>query len=195
MYNWKKVKSEYISTDIGYRELAKKHGISFSNLSQRATKEKWVGAKKEYREKTVTKTLSKISNRESTKLASLRSASDKMARVIDKMLDDVDQFSRHIVQTKDGDLWDAEERIFAKLDSKAIKDISASIKELAIVQRNLYGLITVQEQATIDIARERLEIDKQKANVDQGDDTESGVVMLAPVLEEPDSSDEDGGDA
>ena len=39
--DWNEIKAEYISTKIGYRELAKKNGLSFSRLQRRATGEKW----------------------------------------------------------------------------------------------------------------------------------------------------------
>ena len=39
--DWTKVKLDYISTTIGYRDLAKKHGCSFSTLQRKAKAENW----------------------------------------------------------------------------------------------------------------------------------------------------------
>lgn len=42
MTNWKRIKNEYINGGIGQRELAKKHGISYSSIAKRSIDEKWV---------------------------------------------------------------------------------------------------------------------------------------------------------
>ena len=41
MIDWLTIKSEYINSRISTRELAKKHGVSYSTLSSRAASEGW----------------------------------------------------------------------------------------------------------------------------------------------------------
>lgn len=61
--NWLKIKNEYITTDIGQRPLAKKHGVPFNTLRDRANREKWHDAKTEYRNNVGTKTEQKLEQR------------------------------------------------------------------------------------------------------------------------------------
>ena len=69
-----------------------------------------------------------------------------------------------------------------KMDAKAMRDLSASLKDLTAVMRNLYDLPTAQEAAAMDIARARLELDVRKAEEAQevGD---GGIVELAGVVD------------
>lgn len=39
--NWKPIKAEYLRGNTSYRELAKKHGVSFSTLRKVAAREQW----------------------------------------------------------------------------------------------------------------------------------------------------------
>ncbi len=63
---------------------------------------------------------------------------------------------------------------------KMVRDIAAALKDLVAVTRNLYGLPTVQEQAALNIAAERLVLDKAK--VDGGDESETGVIEITATL-------------
>lgn len=45
--DWINIKNEYISTNISYRKLAEKHGVSRSNLEKRAKAEKWADLRKQ----------------------------------------------------------------------------------------------------------------------------------------------------
>ena len=41
MDKWEQIKTEYVTTDIGLRPLAKKHDVSFTTIAKRASREKW----------------------------------------------------------------------------------------------------------------------------------------------------------
>ena len=179
--DWKRIKTEYITTDTSYRKLAAKYDVPMSTLTRIAIKEKWVEARERYKNKVVTKTVEKMAAKEANKLAKLRTMTDSMVDVVEGIFNDPEQFHRHLVQTRDGQIWDVEERVFKKIDTKAIKDITAALKDLSTILRNVYDLPTVQEQAAMDNAASRLQLDRDKAAVGQADDSETGVVMLAPV--------------
>lgn len=58
-----------------------------------------------------------------------------------------------------------------------------------------YGLYTDREKMKLDrerfdLEKERLELEKQKQSLTDGDDSQSGVVMLAPVIEDDDEEEE-----
>jgi len=57
--DWKKIKTEYITTNTSYRKLAKQYDIPFNTLQCRAKKEKWVELRKQYQDNIVTKSVEK----------------------------------------------------------------------------------------------------------------------------------------
>ncbi len=188
------LKTEYATTDISYRKIAAKYGISYSTLSQMAAKENWTEARREYRNKVVSKTIAKAANMQASKLFSLMKSADKMSKVIEEVVKDSKQFNRHLVQTRTkgkeintttGELeftekWDVEERIYKKVDTKAIRDLTSSMKDLTAVIRNIYDIPTMAEKTAMDIAVERLKLEQAKSG-DDGDDEETGIVLLPEV--------------
>lgn len=179
--DWKRIKTEYITTDTSYRKLAAKYDVPMSTLTRIAIKEKWVEARERYKNKVVTKTVEKMANKEANKLAKIRTAADGMVEVVAELFSDPEQFHRHLVQVGSGKRFDTVERTYDKADTKAIKDVTAALRDLSAILRNVYDLPTVQEQAAMDNAASRLQLDRDKAAVGQTDDSETGVVMLAPV--------------
>lgn len=185
MPDWNAIKSEYITTGISYRKLAEKRGVSFRTLGDRAMREKWTEERNKYRDsvgkRTVQKVREKTASSAAKKLVKLQQAADSLADVIDGVFEDADQFHRHIIQTRDGDTWDADCRTMEKVDTKAIKDLTGALKDLAYVMRNIYDIPTVQEQTAMDMAAKRLQLDQQKADLGDADEDNTGVVELAPV--------------
>lgn len=49
--DWKKLEVEYVQTQIGYRDLAKKYNVPFNTLQCRARKEQWVDKRKRFQDK------------------------------------------------------------------------------------------------------------------------------------------------
>lgn len=188
MPDWNKIKAEYITTDISYRKLAEKWEVSFRTLADRAMKGKWAVARDKHRNAVVRKTVQKVADRTSeanaNKLMRLQQAADSMGDVIADIFSDTEQFKRHIVP--DGD-YSVTERVYKKIDTKAIKDLTGALKDLAAVMRNIYDIPTIQEQSAMEIAAERLKMEQAKSDV--ADEEETGVVELAPVLLEGDSDD------
>ena len=69
--NWKKIKTEYITTDTSYRKLAEKYGIHYKVISERGKAEGWVELRAQHRNKTITKALDIISDRQADQMAGL----------------------------------------------------------------------------------------------------------------------------
>lgn len=57
--DWKKIKTEYITTNTSYRKLAKKYDIPFNTIQCRAKKEKWVELRNQYQDNIVAKSVKK----------------------------------------------------------------------------------------------------------------------------------------
>lgn len=186
--DWKAIKTEYITTSISQRELAKKRGVSMSTLRRNAQKQGWYEAKKKYQSRVVQKAVQKIETKESNLLARELSVADKITGVLEKTFKDVNQFQRHIVQTKEKKsdsetVWEAKELVFNKIDMQALKQAADTLQVIEKVKRSILHILTETERVQLEMAREKLELEKQK----QGDGlnrTEYGVVELAPILPE-----------
>ena len=185
--DWNAIRAEYLTSSISYRDLADKWGVSFRTLADHARKEKWAEGRTGYRNTVTKKTVQKVAAATAAdnagKLVRLQQAADSMSAVIADIFTDTEQFKRHIVP--DGDSSVAE-RVYKKVDTKSIKDLTGALKDLACVMRNIYDLPTVAEQSAMELAAQRLELEKAKADVGRPDDEETGIVEITPVLEDKD---------
>jgi len=185
MPDWEAIKSEYITTSISYRKLAEKWGVSFRTLADRAKREGWPIERDNYRNSVVTRTVQIVSSRTSStnanRLLRLQEAADSMSKVIAEIFNDTKQFNRHIITQGLGEgATVVEERQYEKIDTKAIKDLTGAMKDLAYVLRNIYDIPTVQEKSAMDIAAERLQLDKAKADAEKTDDKEISIEFFTP---------------
>lgn len=194
--DWLAIKTEYITTDISQRKLARKYGLAVSTVARKSTDEGWVEQRERHKSNVLSKTTEKIANKEANKLARLAAATDKAIDVVVKAFDDPDQFNRYIVESMeeyaepetiigDDDLIHSvgmrkysHEKTFAKVDTKALKDLTTVLKDLTGLMRNLYGLPTQAEAEAQRIAAERLKLEQQKV-ASAADDTGRIEVVFA----------------
>lgn len=99
--DWIKIKNEYISTNISYRKLADKYGISKNQIANRATAENWQELRKKQQDKIETKlgqkTVDKISEKESDRIIRMNEAAD---RLLEKIEEATEQLNSHLVKNK-----------------------------------------------------------------------------------------------
>lgn len=180
--DWSAIKAEYIAGNDSYQALSDKYGISFRTLSQRGVAEGWVRQRKAYRERVVKNTVKKVGEKQAAenakKLLRLQKAADDMASVIEGVLKDEKQFHRHLVGAGEAEV------VYKKADTKAIRDITVSMRELASLIRNVYDIPTRAEQQAMDIAGKRLQLEERKAEKQEDEDNELRVTFLAPEAEE-----------
>lgn len=194
--DWLAIKTEYITTDISQRKLAKKYGLAVSTIARKSTDEGWVEQREQHKSNVLSKTTEKIANKEANKLARLAAATDKAIDVVVKAFDDPDQFNRYIVESMeeyaepetiidDDDVIHSvgmrkysHEKTFAKVDTKALKDLTTVLKDLTGLMRNLYGIPTQAEAESQRIAAERLKLEQQKV-ASAADDTGRIEVVFA----------------
>ena len=90
MGNWEKIKIEYITTDISYRKLAEKYGVSPSSVAKRMKNEKWTEKRKQTKRKSVAKAIAKVEERESDKMVRLLETSEEALEKVVEALKDVE---------------------------------------------------------------------------------------------------------
>jgi hypothetical protein len=167
--NWEKIKTEYISSTISYRDLAAKYKVSRGDVSERGSREGWVELRRQHRQNVVANACQKAADIEAKRLAKVGQLAYKALDVAMEAFEDEKQFNRYIV-TEGRGLGESEtvERQFTKVDTRALKDLTTVIKDLASVIRNVYGLPTQAEAESQRIAAERLKLERRK--VDEGGD-------------------------
>lgn len=173
--NWQRIKVAYVTGQMSYRDLARKHKLQPNAISRKGREEEWPRLRREYREKAAAKAIDKENVNEAERLSKLIRAEDAMEDVVVKLFSDAQQFYRHIVIDGQGH---SEERIFDKVDTRAIRDLTGALKDLTYVRRNLDGLPTQAEKEAQRIAAERLKMDQKKAEMDEGTDKNITVELL-----------------
>ncbi|MBS5652494.1 MAG: hypothetical protein KHW49_02830 [Eubacterium sp.] len=125
------VKIEYISNPkMSYRKLAEKYGVPLKKISELGKKEGWVQLRRQTGDKILKKTINRLSTEKADELAGIITTATKVIRKIDKTIDeDEKQFNRYIVNEN----FKAKEKIFKKMDTRAIRDIATTLKDLAAV--------------------------------------------------------------
>lgn len=183
--DWVAIKTEYITTRISYTKLSEKYGINASVIMTRAAKEKWVDAKKKNHNKTVEKAIRKASAKQVNVLAKELMLADKLSDVLNRALKDADQFNRYVV-TEGCGMGESEvsEKIFDKIDMKALRDAAATLKIIEDMKRSMNNILTEPEKQKMEIEREKLAMEKAKIVGLDDEDDNTGVVVLAEILEE-----------
>lgn len=189
--DWEAIKQEYISTNISQKELAEKHGVSVSTLGKKCSSEGWSKLRKKFRKKVEKKTIEKISRKKACELAKIGESANKIVCLINDSLNDTTTVRQGIVKEiprDDGSgQTDIEEIYLQKLDTKYLREMTAAMKDLMIILRDVYGQPNAVDKAAIKTARERVKIEKAKAAAGlPSDDENYGVIEIAPVLSEED---------
>ena len=88
MADWNKIKTEYLTSDTSYRKLAQKYGVNATTIAKKASKEDWVSQRQQQANRTLSKTLTAVSNRQVNRAARLQEVADKLLKKIEAAVDD-----------------------------------------------------------------------------------------------------------
>lgn len=111
--DWNKIKTEYITTDTSYRKLALKHGVHYNAIANRAKQEDWIQMRNQFCDRTVTKTVDAISNRQVDRTARLMDVSDLLLAKVKRLLEAGQELS---------------------IDTQGMKHISGVLKDIKEIQ-------------------------------------------------------------
>ena len=88
MADWNKIKTEYLTSDTSYRKLAQKYGVNATTIAKKASKEDWVSQRQQQADRTLSKTLTVVSNRQVNRAVRLQEVADKLVNKIEAAVDD-----------------------------------------------------------------------------------------------------------
>lgn len=166
--DWNLIKTEYITTNVSLRGLAKEHGINLSCVANACKKGEWVKEREQYRNDCHAKALQKTAEIDVNYLvAAIEGANGLLDAAVEKIRDH-DQFNRHIVyESPLPGTTEAREKIFQKADTKAMRDLAALIKDMTGLLREFFNVPTPAQQEAQRIAAERLELDKRRLELEE----------------------------
>lgn len=142
MADWQAIKTEYITTDTSYRKLAQKYGVSHVQIGNVGKQENWVELRRQHLDKTLAKTVEKISQQEANRAAKIHSVADKLLTKIEAMVDSG-----------------------RPVDSKAIRALTAAVKDLKEIQGIKSRLDEQEQEARIANLNRQVEQDAADAGV------------------------------
>lgn len=165
LVDWKKIKTEYITTDTSYRKLAQKYGVDQATVARRAKKEGWVGERQRYTSDTQAKIIKSIGTQQASRAARLQTVTDKLLGKVESFL---------------------EETGSTDLDTQSMKHISGVLKDIKEIQMIRSDADMREQEARIANLQRQAEKDEVK------NDGCHGVVLLPVVADMPVPPEDDG---
>lgn len=142
MADWQAIKTEYITTQTSYRKLAQKYGVSHVQIGNVGKQENWVELRRQHLDKTLAKTVEKISQQEANRAAKIHSVADKLLNQIEAMVESG-----------------------RPLDTKGIRALTAAVKDLKEIQCVRSDLDKQEQEARIANLRKQAEKDEDTTDV------------------------------
>ena len=195
MINWTRIETQYVSGEKTLRELAKEKRVSYSTLSKKASEGGWAAKREKYRAEVASEELARAQERGRARLRAILEADEKMMDAAVAAIADEEQFRRWIVSEGTGEgCSETSEKTFAKIDTKAMKDMVFVMRELTGMLRDAYSLQTPAQELGEKLARERIsQVKAQTAKLKQetGDERrETGGAVVLPVIDEVEREEE-----
>ena len=175
-YDWDKIRTEYITTDLSLKDISEKYGVQQRLVNTKSAEQGWVDQRKKYNAKVVEKAVNKVATKRANQLAKELAIADNISNVLKKALDDAEQFNRYIIDTTtrvDGtEIRTSEEKTFEKVDMRALKDAAAALRLVEEMKRSMAGILRVEEINRNRREEKRLKLEEEKLQL-QKEQTEA----------------------
>lgn len=182
--DWVAAENDYVTSRMSYADISKKYEVSVRLVNIYGSEHEWVSKRKEYCNKVSAKLADKTADKTVKKLLRLAKAADSIMSVIEKTLADDKQFNRYIVTEKDWEGESTSEQIFEKVDTKALRDVMAVLKDATAVIRNVNEIPTDEEKERRKLLRERFELDKKKQANESNNDNKFEISFAGGYVPE-----------
>lgn len=126
--DWKEIKAEYATGDISYRDLAKKHDVSFSTLSKVAKREGWSKLRKQACEKEDAKIASVVGKQNAKRAIKILQVADTLLDKIGSTIDSMDVIDAQSIKQLTSALKDLK-------DIKGIKSEADMLEQVARIKK------------------------------------------------------------
>lgn len=184
MADWNQIKTEYITTNTSYRKLSNKYGVSFQAICHRSKEEGWIEQRELFKNRTVSKTIEKISEQQVERFSRIDSLAEQILKKLEQAVSELDvQLAKHTEKTKvieygnqkradkptKETVHEEEKLIEYKtiIDRVGLKQVASALRDLKEVQMVRTELDNQEQQARID----KLHRDAQR------EDTQTNLVV------------------
>lgn len=165
--DWKTIRNEYITDESSsYRKLAKKYGVSLTAITRRSKEEDWIGQRKQLKDKTITKSIEKLSDKTADKLSRVADLTDKLLNKLEQAIEELDiQLYKHVEKTKEieynndlrpdkptKEIIHEEEKVIEVktiVDRSGLKAIASSLRDIKEIQMLKTELDKQEQEARI----------------------------------------------
>lgn len=176
--NWEKIATEYITGDIGQRDLAKKHGVPIRTLQDRCKAENWVARKKEHRGATVAKACELIAQEQAGQYAAL--VTQAATKLLEKAMIGIEQVDRPVTAHKEvleeGDLKTTTEWETLSHEPGAVNVVA--VRHLATALKDIAGVLGLETELDRQEKEARIAALRAKAAAQEGDSQDDGEIRL-----------------
>lgn len=116
--DWNALREEYITDEsCSYRKLASKYGVGLTALYNHAKKEDWCGQREQLKNKTIAKSLEKISDKKANQAAKYNDMVDTMTAKLTAAIESVDPKDTTAVRRLTASLCDLKELLGIKSEA------------------------------------------------------------------------------
>lgn len=180
--DWGKIESDYMANRLSYREIAEKYRVSLSSVARHGRKNGWPEKREQFADRVNTRARQKAeykkASRRAEALMRLDELAEKLLLELEVAMDDDDQLYRHVLYVSKGQ---QDEKVLEKLDTKAAKDMTETLRTLVEVLRDVKEMPGKLDAERLKLQKDRLKLDREKAALGQVSEGESGVVLLPKV--------------
>lgn len=191
--DWNSIRNEYITDESSsYRKLSKKYGVSLTAITRHSKEEDWQGQRQQLKNKTITKSIEKLSDKTADKLSRVADLTDKLLDKLEQAIEELDiQLCKDVVKTKEIEynhdlrpdkstketIHEEEKVIEVKsiVDRSGLKAIASSLRDIKEIQMLKTELDKQEQEARI----KKLQKEAQDNNQDDG--KPKGVILL-PIV-------------
>ena len=179
MVQWEKLKTDYITTQVSYKDLAEKYGVPYSTLKIHARCDRWVEGREAHLKNTMQKSLDLIGDRQAENLAKVDDLADQL---LEKLQTAIRQLDLSVIQHKEkGESEDCKwEKTYEEtapggaVDRQGLRQLAACLKDLKSVKAIQSESDKLEQEARI-----------QKLQKDAREDTAQEItVRLAGDLQD-----------
>ena len=133
--NWKKIATDYITSDLSLRACAEKHKVSFNTLRERAKREKWSDEKKKMHPKIMTELVQKTVEKKTDKIAEVNNTHIAICKDVRELIDYyIEELKESALERKERGLKKC------KNNSYALDYLMSAVKKLQQVERTANGM-------------------------------------------------------
>lgn len=176
--NWTKAKTAYVTSNKSYRDIAKQYKIAPSVVSKKGKEDGWVEARSEYRAKLSQKSLDTCMEMEINRLRSLQESAMVMCEELQRALSNKKELYTHVgIESLGMGKTKMSEWELSSIDSVKARNLCQSLQTMTNTVRNLFEIQTKAQQQQLELAREKMQLERERAARDARDSEDTEYVL------------------